>query len=478
MQLCLSEHETSVELLPLMEQSALLALVAEGPEAWNEWADDHPDAKVDFSDVAFDQDVSFAGFHFPEKASFYRATFEGDADFSEAIFTGYALFSEATFSDRAIFSEAIFSDRATFSEATFSDRAIFPKATFEGDADFRETKFSGRRADFREATFSGRADFHEAKFWGRANFNETTFSDHAVFSEATFTGDAYFSGATFMGDAYFSEATFAGDAVFCKATFIGEADLNEATFPGNASFSSVTIDGRVEFLDTEFHGIPDFHAVKNVERIALDTVEFTLPKPTGRPARLLYWATGIRGSDRATIIRVRQIRGIANANHAIDAERDLTILERNAQVGSAWTGLKKLRPFKEWWRALSTVFFSTPLLLAYRWSSNYGRSVKWPLLWLLASWFLWYVVYLKLYMSTGRSLSGLNLSALNDIARSGMLPLGTVLRPSYTAAIETLFDKDAGIPSGFQNALLLQNVTSLIFLFLIGLALRNFFRLK
>ena len=429
----------------MMDQTELLALVAEGKDAWNEWADAHPDTEVNFSGVKFDSDVSFEGFHFPTTAHFIGATFKN------AVFIG------ATFKN-AVFGSATFKD-AAFIGATFKD-AAFIGATFKDAADFSGATF--KDAVFSGATFKDAVDFIGATFSGDASFADATFKDTADFDNATFSGDAYFAGATFKDTAYFFEATFFG----------------------NTFFNSIDVRGSVNFEDAEFHIIPDFHAAKNPERIALDTVEFALPKPSGLISKCVYWATGLRGSDPSTMIRIRQIRGIANKNHAIDAERDLTILERNAEVGVAWSGLKEFRPFRQWVYSALTTLFSTPLLVLYRWTSDYGRSIKRPLSWLVTTPFIWFVVHFKLYLLCGIPgrylLSDEEFSAIKSITLFGAFPISATQRPAYTAAVEKLSggSTSADLPFALQISLTLQSVTSLIFLFLIGLALRNFFRMK
>ena len=506
-------------------QAELLALVAQGKDVWNEWVDANPDAKVDFPGIEFGRDVAFFYFRLPKNASFHMTTFSGDvdfrgatfsgdvdfrgatfsgdvgfngatfsglADFRGATFSGDVGFNGATFSGLADFRGATFSGDVGFSGATFSGLADFRGTTFSGDVDFRETTFSSSSSfckttflgltSFRGTTFSGLADFSETTFSGLAYFSETTFSESAYFSETTFSKSADFKKTTFSGLTEFSRTTFSGLTDFSETTFSGSTDFGEAKFKEAALFISVDVQVRIVFEGAEFQQIPDFHATKNTELIALGTVDFALPKPLGLLGRTVYWMTGLRGTDRSTMLRVRQIRGIAAKSHAIDSERDLTILERSAQVGSSWSDLKTLRSFNQWLRSLSSALFSTPLLLLYRWSSDYGRSIKRPLALLTVSPFFWYVIYLKLYIVSklpdSLPLNSKKLSALQDIAVSSALPIGTALRPTYTSATQTLFGGSGALPLPFQIALLLQNVVSLILLFLIGLALRNYFRMK
>jgi uncharacterized protein YjbI with pentapeptide repeats len=156
-----------------------------------------PDLKqkdIDFSNVGFNRAFWGAGFFFPRAADFSRATFSGAADFSRATFFGPATFSGATFSDLASFSDATFSgatsdDQADFSGATFSDRAFFPGATFWGAADFSRAMFSDT-VNFLGATFSSRG----------AAYSGTTFKKTTVFVNAEMKGQTFFENATFSSE--------------------------------------------------------------------------------------------------------------------------------------------------------------------------------------------------------------------------------------------------------------------------------------
>ncbi|MDI9347394.1 MAG: pentapeptide repeat-containing protein [Methylacidiphilales bacterium] len=194
---------------------------------------------------------------------------------------------------KADFFAQTFTGGAYFFAQTFTGGAYFYGATFTGDAYFYVAKFTGK-ADFRSATFTGKAKFVGATFTGKADFVGATFTGKADFVGATFTGEADFGGATFTGEADFAGATFTGEADFAGATFTGEADFRSATFTGKADFSSVDFQETVFFNaintdnksapvhysksyfdfkyskfksssvfdDTIFHNVPDFRYVQ------------------------------------------------------------------------------------------------------------------------------------------------------------------------------------------------------------------------
>ena len=211
-----------------------------------------PTEKVDFSGFEFSNDIRFTGFFFPAIIYFDSAKFSGMASFEDTTFSGRASFMDATFSD-AHFSSATFSGEAFFMNATFSGMASFEDTTFSGDAYFMNATFSGE-ANFGRATFSGMARFEETTFSGNASFMDATFSRTAIFEETTFSGNAYFSIATFSREAHFMNATFSGMAMFEKTTFSGDAHFSSAreSFSGDAHFSSARFSSEAHFTSATF----------------------------------------------------------------------------------------------------------------------------------------------------------------------------------------------------------------------------------
>jgi hypothetical protein len=124
----------------------------------------------------------------------------------------------------------------------------------------------------------------------------------------------------------------------------------------------------------------------------------------------------------------------------------------------------------------------TPLLLLYRWTSNYGFSVARPLIYLVAAPFVWLVIYLKLYINLGSEnhilTAEARIDALTSLAMYGSFPMANALTPMHEKSLQLLFTNDYKIPWQFQVAFTMQSVSTLIFIFLVGLALRNYFRLK
>jgi uncharacterized protein YjbI with pentapeptide repeats len=170
-----------------------------GQYCWNNWAIEHcqrgTTADVDFSAASLDS-ISFEGFIFPGRANFSKTVFQRDVSFRGARFQGKARFSEARFHGNARFSCAIFEAPVLLDRIAFSKDAIFrqtnfkrfaymPHNRFEGYANFQRVHFE-RRARLTNSRFKGETIFDFARF-SDADFNGTDFQSHLVrFREAHF----------------------------------------------------------------------------------------------------------------------------------------------------------------------------------------------------------------------------------------------------------------------------------------------------
>jgi hypothetical protein len=115
----------------------------------------------------------------------------------------------------------------------------------------------------------------------------------------------------------------------------------------------------------------------------------------------------------------------------------------------------------------------------YRYSSNCGRSLLLPLLWLVSVNWSFYHIYAFLI---DRPLLFAIRKALFDLTFVSAFPFGATGRPAFQSAVKILFEKDStgsiDIPWQIQAASAAQGITNLVLLFLMGLALRNYFKLR
>ncbi|MCC3305998.1 pentapeptide repeat-containing protein [Sneathiella sp. HT1-7] len=516
----------------ILPKEEALALARKGKDAWNRWAAENPGIKVDFSGHDFSQeDISFAGFKFPgdvdfsetiiADANFINAEFSGgDANFHGAKFSsgdanftatefsgGDANFTATEFSGGdANFIAAEFSGgQAYFTATKFSGgNAYFSEAEFSGgNANFTATKFSGGNAYFSEAEFSGgnaffaKADFSGgvAEFWiadfsgGNASFYGAKFSGgDANFTAAKFSGgDANFTAAKFSGgDASFVEAEFSGGkADFEGVEFKKESYFREATFEHQSTFQGANFSGPVDLEGSRFAGAPDF-------RRSTMTAHFTLHDMkvgyTTHPKKI--WGIFKKASTSIDTDKFRRLKELAV--YARDHEREQDFFAKELKAKRFYEGFSAKPPYNTEWarkfisknlgylfrfllifRSLLAFISLLPNYL-YEWTSDFGRSLWRPALCLGLTWLIFGLLYgvngLKYAPSPLEPLwNGLKLSLAT------LVPFAAISRTAMLEAREALFRSDVNHLLDF--AMVFEGILAVAFIFLIGLALRNRFRI-
>lgn len=431
------------------------ALLSRGHRQWNEWIKSHPEIEVDFSGCEFDsktiESLSFAHCHFPDNTRFINARFSSDISFKNARFGRNCSFSGATF-DATV----------TFNGARFLANANFSAVRFNADTSFVSTRF-GKYSDFSEASFYSEAVFQGALFKDQANFDDVTF----------------------RADASFDSVHFVRRSTFVRAQFFAFTDFTDTHFSGVARFTHVL-----------FVIPPSFRGVQGLEYCDIHDVDVRLGtrQRAWRRALLGEWS-----NDERMVPRLRMLRGIAALTHFRDGERDLFLLERQCELGCKWTNMKRalLGQLRDESTLMSRIsglgsaaaitmrlFTESVLMLLYRWSSNCGRSSLLPVLWLMVmspvfQW-IYRVIYASMQNTTPSSLDEQTLKLLRDYAQGSLIPFASTTRPYYQTAVERLFADDGGldIPTVFQYLAIAQGVIDLVLIFLISVALRNFFHMR
>lgn len=201
--------------------------------------------------------------------------------------------------------------------------------------------------------------------------------------------------------------------------------------------------------------------------------------------KLLHWT-----KDSQIPVRLRAFRKIAEETKNHDLERDLYIEERKAERGVYL--LQRREELKgEGWRnwprngaRLITHIFWIIVMGVYWALADYGRSFIRPFAWLIASGFLFYGGYLDVLAplmakapDTDKYKHAVGMLALGNIVPFvGPLTIDSEIKrylfcpgcDAHTIAIP---------PEGYQLLVLSQNLLSIILVFFIGLALRNYFKI-
>jgi hypothetical protein len=372
--------------------------------------------------VHFQRPVSFDGFLFPTVASLFEATFSGYARFNQAVFTSYADFRRTKFVRNAHFEATMFAGVADFMLAAFSRDTSFQQAAFSDNAEFES------------ATFSARAAFKNTNFFGYVNCRGAEFSDNATFENVLFSGNAIFSKAVLTRNANFQGVAFCENAAFDEVGFHGYTSFSHAQFCHRADFRGSAFEGSVIFAGTRFKTLmPDFRNAELREATEWHGAE---------------WPASPKNKDDAQ----QQVY----AYERLKAEMERLKKHADEQFFFA----KELRAR----RALEPRGSLQWLLnYAYEISSGYGQSVGQPIFWLVVLFAL-----------------GADFFALAPVHGGAPLPWDVAAGLSFTNLFSFLPYKPkleelstaAKIIGDFQSVL------GLVLLFLLGLGLRNRFRMK
>jgi hypothetical protein len=372
--------------------------------------------------------------------------------------------------------------------------------------------------------------FDNAFFYGDASFKGAAFSDQSGFVHTIIQGRAEFTAmsagkwrddlrATVIG--MNSEAGRALEQrhqeswAFCGChpdRFLGISFAN-ALFGGEATFFGRSFEKITDFINVRFYSPPNFDSATNLARIDFTGAHVGFVGP-GR----LQWT-----SDSKVPLRLRAFRKVAEETKNHDLERDLYIEERKAERGVYWHQLveelkkapeelkKKLedidRQQREVWpnwrhRARARRAHRLGIAVKIAWLAvhgfwigvmglywalaDYGRNFLVPAIWLGLSvpFFDWrYTEVLARLMAKAPDVDKYKQAV-------GMLALGNAVPFVGPLTIDAEIKKflfcpggDASClppipPEGFQALVIAQNVLSIILVFFVGLALRNYFRIK
>jgi hypothetical protein len=262
-------------------------------------------------------------------------------------------------------------------------------------------------------------------------------------------------------DISFSRARFDGEAIFSGRTFERDADFTNARFYSPPVFDAAAKDALIDFTGAHIGFAP--------------------------PGKLLEW------TEKSEVpLRLRRLRKIAEETKNHDLERDLYIEERKAErgvyLGQRWDELKK-QGWKNWPRNLVRLAihgFWIFIMFLYWVLADYGRNFLLPAFWLGLSVPFFYWRYTEVLASLMHEAGPANADKYNYaiwmLAFGNAVPFVGPL--TIDAEIKKFlfcpgFDHCLPLPpEWFQLLVLVQNLLSIVLVFFIGLALRNYFKIK
>ena len=474
-----------------------VALYRDGKDKWNEWANQHPGWEVDFSDKGLSDTtrnhgkVLFDSYIFPGPVSFERADFgnhgasfnsacfkSGDVSFKQANFhTGGVSFDHSTFGDGNIsfYGVQFRSGNVSFYETDFGNGDFeYSGIRLAEPVNFKNAKFGKGKVDFSHLTImQGDLNFHSAEFdnsnvdlsnmkveSGDVIFTESRFHNGEVsfdstkvkngnllFDEAKFKNvetsfdaidvkeDIYFRSIEFIkGTVYFSDAICHGDFYLDDTKFI-RSDL--------ISFNGLHVHLSLMLDRSEFSSVPDLRNIligRDVSMINMK-VEYQKQTPFGS------WASDPEDSDK-----YRKLKSLAI--HANDHQREIEFFALEEKA-------------KEVWHLTPAEYIPTFL---YEFFSNFGRSIAKPLAWLGSIWFVTAILF---------RIFGIPLPEAPMLSAIHALPILPWSRATRDKLLCSLHEGECqeSFNIGIEVVAYTESLLALPLIFLIGLALRNRFRL-
>lgn len=470
-----------------------------GKDEWNKWAETHDGSTVDFTvstgprSARSPVKLDFSGFIFPGRtiflpgfqfgggAVFRSCEFRGSVSFAGAVFHGRfpaADFEGARFDDDADFTRVNFGVGASFREGVhFNGKTIFDDAML-GGADFEACRFV-KDASFARTSFGENVNFRDARFCGGANFSDIVHGNpkgSLNFDGARFLGGAKFDGAKSEGAASFSGARFRStrnsDAhvSFHGAEFVNGANFAGAIFECHAVFSQGLFNGPFNLARTEFWETADFGGSKFGGTVDLERAKFEVVPDFRRTHFDLHVTLAemevIYQKDQSSFLRRWPFRKASMADHADKYRRlkELAVLSRNHDREQEFFAfeLRAMRFHQTGWLEFIPNLF-------YDLLSNMGRSIWRPLLGLVLVWVICGGLYQRM--------SGGGLEYVDSLIYSALRLLPFVKIPSGPLRYVEAAILGSGTPNAWGVTLVgAESVFGLILLFLLGLAVRNRFR--
>ena len=355
-------------------------------------------------------------------ANFSGKDFRNDPiDFSGFMFGDWAEFSDAQFGNRANFTGAQFGGSASFEDAQFGDEANFAGAQFADEADFAGAQF-GDWVDF-----SGVDWAVVLKLFGNQSDKRKTWAEQRGLAPNRFQRIS-FQGATFKGAVDFSNREFTGSTLF-SPRFSLRADI-PTTFAQAPRFHNATL-----HPDTSFDGAQFLDVGKPIrDRAGIDR-------------------------DRASIERAahayRTLKLAFSKQQATRQEQQFLRLEMAEEALLAPSVREWLRGQRE--HDLPPRFYYT----IYRLLSDYGFSIWRPVVLLLAS-------LSVLFLALPSCQAEHSFSDYMNVAIPALFPSPFSSHDFDWCCIE---ETSAALQT-------VQKVLAVLAWFLIGLALRNRFKMK
>ena len=464
----MTEEKTRIKL----EGQKAINLWQKGKDEWNQWVKENPEADVSFEGVGFSKYrtkdrpvISFENFNFPKGyVDYSKTTFgAGEVNFNNATFGGGKVdFSNVTFGDgNTCFIRVTFgTGKVDFNHAKFGNGGVsFYKVSFgDGDVNFRYTSFGAGEVNFNFASFGdGYVSFGHATFNdGGVTFEGTTFGDGRLFFEGTTFGEGTvnFANATFgVGVLAFHQTTFHSKAItFTPCKFKGQVIFDNCEFTDNLkefTFQNAQFEDALTLQNMNVPCPIDFRNTKLSNQLSLDGLTCRLNRKREKGFEII--------EDKEDIHRFTRLKELAESNKAHEQAMAFHADEQRA---------------KRW---VKTGFFGSLMDMVFSEASNYGQSVMRPAFYFITS----ILIFASLYCGMAdkeHQHPNEKVSLVLTVSLANSVPFLSINKNTKEYLLPKLFDKPK-LHKKLYWLMGTQALISMMLLFLIGLGLRNRFRI-
>lgn len=339
----------------------------------------------------------------------------------------------------------------------FVQKIILPYIELPKAIEFNQSQFD-QEVWLTQAKIFGRASFSRSKFFKEAKFDNITFEEQASFSNTYFYADAWFFETTFSERAFFNKAQFYKSAFFRFVRFSGHTVLSDAQFGDPASHADQT----VSFANAHFEKPTNFRNAVFLHRYPVfdgavlnDRTEFS--------AEARYWPDAPDGERhdhrKDDALNKASKESCAVIRHAVAKQglpEDEHFFFRREMYFAGRSD--------NFWQNLPYRFFGLV--------SDYGHSILRPCLFLLGLWIIPALIYLWA-MTWASVMSGSFAVSLRAFGFS----FANIFK--FLGFQKTYFVKEFDTLNPWLDFLSAgQTVFGFVFLFFLGLGLRQRFRLR
>ncbi|KTC21685.1 hypothetical protein AO391_26045 [Pseudomonas marginalis ICMP 9505] len=415
-----------------ISKAGCMELAKMGAGTWNAWREKFPSelyGHFDYVNIADFSDTDFCGLQWD--------------------FGGEIYFDDFKFGPGASFKNAKFPRHTSFDRAIIGKSSDFSNVTIDARSSFKNTKFS-RYTNLKSIYLEDWIDFDYAEFEGDNDFSGSSFGHCTRFNGVKFGPDISFADCTFRQAVCFEsiqdntkEAVGWTPYDPTSKTF-NRISFERCTFKDSVSFKNREFRDTALFDNATFEKPPVFFGCTLHQDMSFKYVTF--PPATGKDFHIRTY--------RNLRLSFSQLQAPQEEQHFFQLEM--------AEIAHGLKGAKR-------W-----------LFYIYEKLSNYGSSISKPLLAYLISFVLFSCAYAALSWAThclpdsqkcSFNMAGIEFFFLQAIPLPGLEKMADPIRSAIIA--------NSGLISLAATILIiLQKSISLLLIFLVGLALRNTFRIK